>query len=279
MGHVDAAPRPNAFELPLPWGPVVRGVCWGAGPDRVLLLHEPGADIDAWGTLPAQLAQTLGVEALAVDLPGHGLSDDPWKPAMIDELIRQLISASVGLSAPAIASHAQSPVASGEENVSNLAPAAGHQFVIAAGSVASHVLTLAADLQVAGLVALSPTAVPEPERIATATTPPFPAAQRAPGQTSRGRGVRASVPRLFIAGSHAGDDVDTARRLASTSHGWTVVTSLPVSERGTALLQTTWKTRLGEEITAFLRDCMRPTPAILPPRLIAPRLRGQTGSG
>ncbi len=193
---------------------------------------------------------------------------------MIDELIRQFILASVGLPAPAIATHAPSPFASGEEKVSNMTQAAGHQFVIAAGSVASHVLTSAADLQLAGLVALSPTAVTEFEPKATATTPPSPGE---PGEG--GRGVRASVPKLFISGSHADDDLDTARRLASTSRGWTVVTSLPVSERGTALLQTTWQTRLGKEITAFLRDCMRPTPAFVPPRLIPPRLPSQTDSG
>jgi pimeloyl-ACP methyl ester carboxylesterase len=240
----------------------------------VLLLHEPGADIDAWGSLPAQLAQSLGVEALAVDLPGHGLSDNPWEPEMIGELVRLLFSASVRLPATAIAPQPPSPVAAGEEKAASMAPAARRRFVIAAGSVASNALTLAADLQLAGLVALSPTAVTEFEPEATATTPP------SPGSTEEGgRGVRASVPKLFIAGSQAEDDLDIARRLASTSRGWTVVTSLPVSERGTALLRTTWQTRLGEEITAFLCDCMRPTPAILPPRLFAPRLPDQTDSG
>jgi pimeloyl-ACP methyl ester carboxylesterase len=279
MGHIDAALHPTAVELLLPWGPVIRGVRWGAGPDRVLLLHEPGADIDAWGTLPSHLAQSLGVEALAVDLPGHGLSDDPWEPEMIGEFVRHLTSVSVGLPAPAIVPHPPSAVASGEETVSRMTPAVGRQFAIAAGSVAASISTFAADLQLAGLVALSPTAVTEFEPEATTITPPSLGSTGRVPSGRRSREVWASVPKLFIAGSHASDDLETARRLASTSRGWTVVTSLPVPERGTALLQTTWQTRLCEEITAFLRDCMHPTPAFPPPRPIAPHLSSQRDSG
>jgi len=270
MGHVDAALRPSAMELPLPWGSVVRGVRWGAGPDRVLLLHEPGADIDAWGTLPAQLAQSLGVEALAIDLPGHGLSDNPWDPAMIAEVVRLLNS---GPLAAAIASHPPSSVKPGEVNTSTQASEAERQFIIAAGSVASKILALAVELRLSGLVVLSPATVSESEPDASAVPPPAPGTK-----TDGAREAMAAIPKLFIAGSHAGDDLDTARRLASTSHGWTVVTSLPVPERGTSLFRTTWQTRLCEEITAFLRDCMHPTPAFLPPRPIAPQLPSQTDS-
>ncbi|MGH2616037.1 MAG: hypothetical protein ACRDJC_12415, partial [Thermomicrobiales bacterium] len=86
-----SSPEPHAIELTLPWGPVVRGHRWDGGPDSVLLLHEPGADLDAWGTLPDQLARALNVEVIVVDLPGHGLSDDPWEAGRIAELIRFLL--------------------------------------------------------------------------------------------------------------------------------------------------------------------------------------------
>ena len=69
----------TAIEHCLPWGVVVRGQQWGPAPDRVLLLHEPGTDLDAWGSLPARLAQELMLGAAAFDLPGHGLQMIPGR--------------------------------------------------------------------------------------------------------------------------------------------------------------------------------------------------------
>ncbi len=211
MGHVDAqaSTGPRAIELQLPWGPVVRGLTWGTAPDSVVLLHEPGADVDAWGTLPGLIARALEQETIALDLPGHGLSDDPWELVRVEELVRFLVRR--------------------EETL------AGRQFLIAAGSIAYSALTLAADLQLAGLVCLSPLRSPD--------MPPFVRSPR--------------VPKLLISGSLAGDDLDTARQLASASGGWAVVTSVPVEARGTALLRSDWRGRVAEEIVTFLRDCQR----------------------
>jgi pimeloyl-ACP methyl ester carboxylesterase len=210
MGNLSdrATFRPQAIEWCLPWGPIIRGFRWGEGPDTVLLLHEPGADLDAWMTLPVQIARQLEIETVAVDLPGHGLSDDPWDPARLPDLLRQL---------------------------PDLAQSAGRRYLVAAGSPAITALEQASSIELAGLVCLSPE-VPEDGRN-------LPRSPR--------------LPKLFVAGSLAGSDLEDARRLGPACGGWSVVTSLPVAERGTGLLTSSWGVHLVEQIVAFLRDCQR----------------------
>jgi pimeloyl-ACP methyl ester carboxylesterase len=218
MGNVDdrATLGPQAIEWSLPWGQIVRGFRWGNGPDIVLLLHEPGADLDAWTSLPVEIARQLEIETVAVDLPGHGLSDDPWDPLRLPDLLRHL---------------------------PEFAPAAGRRFLIAAGSPAITALEQASAIELAGLVCLSPE-VPEEGQ-----NPP-----RSP-----------RLPKLFVAGSLTANDLNEARRLATACGGWSVVTSLPVAERGTGLLALSWRGQLVEQIVAFLRDCQRrPARARLP---------------
>jgi pimeloyl-ACP methyl ester carboxylesterase len=198
----------EAMEQPLPWAPSIRGLRWAGGPDTVFLLHEPGSDVDAWGALPVRIARRLAVDTVALDLPGHGLSDDPWEPARLPELLREL---------------------------TNIAPETKRRLVIAAGCVALTSLELAAELELGGLVCLSPMAPSDGSRV-----------QRSP-----------SVPKLFVAGSLRERDLVTARGLAAACGGWSVVTSLPVSERGTGLLTSAWRGRVVEDIVTFLRDCQR----------------------
>lgn len=120
MGHV---------ELELPWGQTLRGVRWQGAGAPLLLLHEPGADLDAWSALPALLATTLGCDVFAYDLPGHGLSDDPWEPERL----------------PMLVTHASQHVA------------AGHRLsIVAAGQGATTALRLAPALPLLGLICLSP---------------------------------------------------------------------------------------------------------------------------
>ena len=209
--------NPQAIERSLPWGAVLRGLRWGNGTDVALLLHEPGADLDAWATLPVEIARQLGIETVAVDLPGHGLSDDPWDPTRLPELVR---------------------------NLPDLAPEAGRRFLIAAGTPAIAALEQAPALELSGLICLSP------QSSGAGGTPP-----RSP-----------RVPKLFVAGSLAGTDLDSARRLAASCGGWAVVTSLPVAERGTKLLTTAWGGQLIDQIITFVRDCQRrrsPSPSTL----------------
>jgi pimeloyl-ACP methyl ester carboxylesterase len=131
MGTVSdrATLSPQAIERRLPWGPVLRGFRWGNGPDTALLLHEPGADIDAWSSLPLEIARQLEIETLALDLPGHGLSDDPWDLARLPDLLRNLL---------------------------DFAPAAGRRFLVAAGVPATAALRQAPAIELSGLICLSP---------------------------------------------------------------------------------------------------------------------------
>jgi pimeloyl-ACP methyl ester carboxylesterase len=202
-------PRLEAIELPLPWGPIVRGFRWGGGLETVFLLHEPGSDVDAWGTLPLTIARTLEMQTIAIDLPGHGLSDDPWDPARLPELLPALLRA----------------------NLRSV-----RRFMIAAGVSATTALAEASELGLSGVIGLTP------ETPATGWSP-----DRSP-----------TVPKLFVAGSMAGNDLETARRLSTVCGGWGLVTSLPVSARGTELLTSEWDVQLAEEIVAFLRNCRRP---------------------
>jgi pimeloyl-ACP methyl ester carboxylesterase len=127
----DGAPTistaPDPIEFALGSGPVVRGIQWPGGPDTVLLLHDVGSDLDVWGSLPVSLA-AVGYRVVATDLPGHGLSDDPWTPDQAPGTLAEIVS-----------------VARGDT---------GRCFVVAIGSIA----TLAARLAVDALVAISPDA-------------------------------------------------------------------------------------------------------------------------
>lgn len=81
-----AVPRTVEIEFA---GSSVRGQAWPGDPNWVILVHEPGEDLDAWRDVPASIAAD-GCSVLAIDLPGHGLSDDPWAPERIAELVHTL---------------------------------------------------------------------------------------------------------------------------------------------------------------------------------------------
>jgi pimeloyl-ACP methyl ester carboxylesterase len=270
MGNVveTPVPHPEAVELPLPWGPVIRGFRWGGGPDTVLLVHEPGSDVDAWGTLPVLIARRLRIETVALDLPGHGLSDDPWDPARLPDLLLELsvgirvthdgTPSSVPCTSPSL-HHNERPLPhsplspsqwemgpGGEgsrrrgsdypDSITEVAPDTNRRFIIAAGMSATTTLALASELQLSGLISLAPEAPSAGWNAARSPT----------------------VPKLFVAGSMAGNDLEMARRLSTICGGWSVVTALPVAARGTALLASAWGGQLAEEIVAFLRDRRRP---------------------
>jgi pimeloyl-ACP methyl ester carboxylesterase len=57
--------------------PIIRGQHWRGGMDWAILIHDVDQDLDAWANAPATLVDA-GYSVLAIDLPGHGLSDEPW---------------------------------------------------------------------------------------------------------------------------------------------------------------------------------------------------------
>ena len=126
-------PTAVAEEIGLDGFPALRGQRWGDGASELLLLHGGGADLDAWGALPALLAHHLDATVIAVDLPGHGLSDDPWQPERLPELLAALASRPAG---------------------------SARLAVVAAGDTAAALLREAGRLAVAAVVLLSP-ALPE----------------------------------------------------------------------------------------------------------------------
>ncbi len=68
-------PAATAIQLPGPAG-AIRGIAW-AWPQSdlgLLLLHDLGGDLDAVRWLAEPIA-AAGISVLAIDLPGHGLSD------------------------------------------------------------------------------------------------------------------------------------------------------------------------------------------------------------
>ena len=77
-------PRPGAdivvpVEFAGPRGLTLRGQRSGDSDRWAVLVHGEGRDLDGWRPMARWLADH-GFSVLAFDLPGHGASDDPWKP-------------------------------------------------------------------------------------------------------------------------------------------------------------------------------------------------------
>lgn len=93
----------TAIEIPSSFG-VVHGLSVDGGDGgRVLFVHDLGADLDQFGGI-LELVAVQGFEAVAVDLPGHGLSGDTeLEPqhclAVVGEVVAHLAAggAAVGL--------------------------------------------------------------------------------------------------------------------------------------------------------------------------------------
>lgn len=92
---------PVAMELAS--GLTVRGDRSSAGPatHSIVMIHDIGADLDEFGTL-ADLLVGAGFDVIAVDLPGHGLSDgDEPSPetcrADVAQIVDGLVDGPVGL--------------------------------------------------------------------------------------------------------------------------------------------------------------------------------------
>jgi pimeloyl-ACP methyl ester carboxylesterase len=147
-GVVDSAnPHPVAVEFRLDQA-VARGHRWGDAP-AILLLHAPGPDrdLDDWRDLPALLAAETGAGLLALDLPGHGLSDDGGAADDPAALLAAIRSASDGRSLRA---------------------------VVAAGETAGALLAAGPDLDLDGLVCFSPAGAAVADPVALPRSPRLP---------------------------------------------------------------------------------------------------------
>lgn len=116
---------PESVEIVGDDGRALRGIRWGAAPARCLLLHDLGADLDEWDVIPAALA-AAGMSAIAIDLPGHGLSDDGPVPE-----VGEILARCGGL-------------------------VASKPMILAIGAEAAAVLREGADLQLAGMIGFGP---------------------------------------------------------------------------------------------------------------------------
>ena len=80
---------------------MVRGVSIkGAGRGTIVFVHDLQRDLDEFGTLPELLAAS-GFDTVAVDLPGHGLSDGDEIPfeqcfAVVTEIVAEVVTALAG---------------------------------------------------------------------------------------------------------------------------------------------------------------------------------------
>lgn len=77
MDHVGVLP----VEFAGPRALTLRGLRSGEGDRWAVLVHGEGRDLDGWRPLAGFLADH-GFSVLAIDLPGHGASDDPWESAL-----------------------------------------------------------------------------------------------------------------------------------------------------------------------------------------------------
>ena len=74
-GRLD--PAPLALEWPLESQQTsVQAMCWRGGPTPVVLVHDIGDeyDLDDWADV-LEIMNEYGYTVIAMDLPGHGLSD------------------------------------------------------------------------------------------------------------------------------------------------------------------------------------------------------------
>ena len=83
--------QPTPIEIPYRPETTIRGQLWPGNAATVVLVHDAGADLDAWATLPSYLSGH-GYRVLAVDLPGHGLSGDPWEPDHADDALAAIVA-------------------------------------------------------------------------------------------------------------------------------------------------------------------------------------------
>lgn len=90
----DGPPTVTRVETQLADGRVMRGLRWGAEAPELVFLHGGGQNAHTWDTVALALRRPL----LAIDLPGHGHSDDvasgvPVSPRTLAEDMAPVVAA------------------------------------------------------------------------------------------------------------------------------------------------------------------------------------------
>lgn len=119
--------RPTTFSTDD--GVDLQGIWVGGGDLSLVLVHEMGGDLDAWGPAPDWLARE-GFRVLMFDLRGHGASDGEAAPEAVDVDVTAAIAAARGDSSVVI--------------------------VVCAGDVAEGTIAAALQARPDGLVLVSP---------------------------------------------------------------------------------------------------------------------------
>lgn len=97
----NGPPTVERIEHRLDDGRSMSALRWGDGPPELVLVHGGGQNAHTWDTVALALDRPL----LAVDLPGHGHSDEP---SLDEPLSPRLLAADI---APVIAAHAPDALA------------------------------------------------------------------------------------------------------------------------------------------------------------------------
>jgi pimeloyl-ACP methyl ester carboxylesterase len=130
MDHVGVLP----VEFAGPRAVTLRGLRSGEGDRWAVLVHGEGRDLDGWRPLAGFLADH-GFSVLAIDLPGHGASDDPWESA---------------LAVPAVVAAIEFARSAGSQQIHLVGEGVGAMAALAAATDPTR--------QVASIVAISPAA-------------------------------------------------------------------------------------------------------------------------
>lgn len=82
---------PLPIEIVVEPGIRLRGHEWLVLGPPILLIHDEGADLDAWGSA-LQIAADAGFHVIAMDLRGHGLSDGDADAASLTRDLAAVVS-------------------------------------------------------------------------------------------------------------------------------------------------------------------------------------------
>lgn len=112
MSEQTPIQQPQPVEFQIDDESTVRGLLWPGETLPVLFIHDLGDsdDLDTWGSLP-ETVNRAGHTVLAIDLPGHGLSDGEPTLANAERAIQQsfmFLSSRFGPSIAVVASGAAS---------------------------------------------------------------------------------------------------------------------------------------------------------------------------